>query len=229
MRDVPLWHRDLVIDAGADASTEADEDALVLPWWHSKLNLTVVILAVAILAAATGWFVGSRDDRPGRDSVDVGFLQDMRTHHEQGVRMASIYLTVAPDGDPYLRDIAREIQFGQAIEIGRMIEMLRGFGAAETNESDTAMRWMNEPVPADRMPGMASDDDIARLIDARGTDADQIFVDLMIVHHEGGLHMAEYAAEHAGAAKVRSLAESIIAGQTGEIDELRRLLAASQT
>lgn len=209
-----------------DERDENDQDVeIVLPWWHSKLNVAVLVLAAAVLSAAVGWFVGSADDDPGATSVDVGFLQDMRTHHEQAVRMASIYLTVAPDGDVYLRDIAREIQFGQAMEIGRMIEQLRSFGAAESNESDTAMAWMGQPVPDDRMPGLANDADIARLAEARGAEADRIFAALMILHHEGGLHMAEYAAQHATTSKVRSFAAAMVRGQTSEIVEMRRVLA----
>ena len=59
------------------------------------------------------------------------------------------------------------------------------------------MTWMNEPTPIDRMPGLASDADIDKLLASSGTDADKLFADLMIAHHQGGIHMAQYAVEHA--------------------------------
>ena len=66
-----------------------------------------------------------------------------------------------------------------------MIQLLRGFGESEINETDVAMQWMDEPVPLDRMPGMATADDIDAL--RRCTDdCDEIFVQLMTTHHEGG-------------------------------------------
>ena len=48
----------------------------------------------------------------------------------------------------------------------------------------------------------------------------------MIAHHEGGIHMAQYAVDHANVIEVRRFAYSMITGQTGEINELRALIAA---
>lgn len=200
------------------------EDVEILPWWHSKLNLGVIALAIAVLCGALGWVVGNNRAIPDPNSVDTGFLQDMRTHHEQAVYLGLYFLSL--DGtDRDLRDIAREITFGQGIEIGRMIQLLRQFGATETNESDVAMTWMNEPTPNDRMPGLASDSDIDTFLASAGTAADNLFVELMIAHHQGGIHMAEYALDHANVIEVRRFAFAMISGQTGEIEELRALIA----
>src|SRR4051812_10710754 len=204
----------------------ADEDEVeVLPWWQSKLNIAVIVVGLAILCGGLGWLIGNNRATPDPNKVDIGFLQDMRTHHEQAVTMG-LYFLSRPDTDPNLRVIAREIVFDQGIDIGRMIELLRLFGEHETNESDTAMAWMNEPTPADRMPGMATEADLDKLLAASGKDADKQFADLMIAHHEGGIHMAQYAAAHANVPEVRNIANSIISGQTGEISELRSLIAA---
>ena len=195
------------------------------PWWHSKLNLGVLGLAIALLCGALGWVIGNNRAIPDPNSTDIGFLQDMRTHHEQAVYLGLYYLSVQGT-DRDLRDIAREIVFSQGIEIGRMIQLLRQFGATETNESDVAMTWMNEPTPADRMPGLASQEDIDKLLSSTGAAADQLFVALMTAHHEGGIHMAQYALDHANVIEVRRFAFSMISGQTGEINEMRALIAA---
>ncbi len=201
------------------------EEVEIQPWWHSKLNLGVIALAIAVLCGALGWVVGNNRAIPDPNSTDTGFLQDMRTHHEQAVYLGLYFLSL--DGtDRDLRDIAREITFGQGIEIGRMIQLLRQYGATETNESDVAMTWMNEPTPSDRMPGLASDSDIDTLLASSGSAADELFVELMIAHHQGGIHMAEYALEHANVIEVRRFAFAMISGQTGEIEELRALIAA---
>ena len=55
---------------------------------------------------------------------------------------------------------------------------------------------------------------------AQGThnDADTRFAQMMIVHHQGAIEMAELVAEEAGTDEVRSLAERIAAAQDPEID-----------
>ena len=149
----------------------------------------------------------------------------MRTHHEQAVNLSFEYLALqGTNGN--LRVIAREIVFDQGIDIGRMIELLRMFGATETNESDVAMTWMHEPTPIDRMPGLASQADIDKLLASSGAAADKLFVALMIAHHQGGIHMAQYAVDHANVIEVRRLAFAMISAQTDEVNEMSALIAA---
>jgi uncharacterized protein (DUF305 family) len=69
---------------------------------------------------------------------------------------------------------------------------------------------------------MASDDDIAKLRSLDGMAASQWFVELMINHHLGGIHMAEFAVAHASTNDVRRLAQGMIDGQNAEIAELRK-------
>lgn len=202
----------------------ASDDDVPLPWWQSKLNLGVVAVAIAILCGALGWMIGNNRAIPDPNKTDVGFLQDMRNHHEQAVYLGLYYLG-DPGTNPAIRDIAREIVFGQGIEIGRMIQLLRQFGKPEANPGDTAMAWMNEPTPSDRMPGLASDSDIDKLLAASGKDADTLFVDLMVAHHQGGIDMASYAATHANVSEVRAMAASMVTGQQEEIAELQGLIA----
>lgn len=205
-----------------DPGDISDEDEIVLPWWRNPLNLIAILVATAILAASSGFIVGERSATPRPNAVDVGFLQDMRTHHEQAVEMSLVFMS-KPDTDAALRTIAREIVFGQGIDIGRMIQLLRDFGKPEANESGTAMTWMNESVPEARMPGMASGSDQETLLQAEGTRADAVFAALMIAHHHGGIHMADYAATNAATAEVRQAAADMSSGQVDEIKEIQGL------
>jgi uncharacterized protein (DUF305 family) len=211
------------MDQLAEDAPTADVGAS-LPWWQSKLNLIVVAVAIAVLCGGLGWLVGNNRAIPNPSSTDIGFLQDMRAHHEQAVYLGLYYLS-DKDTNPALRDIAREIVFDQGIDIGRMIQLLRQFGATETNETDTAMTWMHEPVPIDRMPGLASDADITKLLASTGRAADQLFVALMTTHHQAGIHMAQYAVDHANVIEVRRFAYAMVVGQTGEISEMQALVA----
>jgi uncharacterized protein (DUF305 family) len=75
------------------------------------------------------------------------------------------------------------------------------------------------------MPGMASPAELKRLRTASGAPFDVLFLQLMLRHHQGGLPMARYAAEHAKTPQVRNLAQQIAASQGSEAEYLTQLLA----
>jgi uncharacterized protein (DUF305 family) len=212
----------------ADVAAPSDDLFEVLPWWQNPINLVAIVVAVAVLAAAVGYVIGNNRALPDANRTDIGFLQDMRVHHEQAVQLSFIFLD-DPGTDGDLRTIAHEILVGQNMEIGRMIQLLRDFGEPEVNDSDLAMAWMDEPVAVDRMPGLATQSDIEALVAAEGSDADRIFVQLMTAHHEGGIHMADHAASIAGTAEVRLMARQMAGSQREEIAEMAQLLAAAQS
>jgi uncharacterized protein (DUF305 family) len=198
-------------------------DVRVLPWWKNPINIVLLAVAGLLGSFGIGYLLGSQSSDLSHNSVDVGFLQDMRIHHEQASIMAMTYLEASPNGNTVQRMIAREILLTQSMETGRMIQLLRMFKESETNLTDQVMGWMNEPTPIDRMPGYATDEQMEQLQKSRDAKADALFRDLMIAHHLGGVHMAEYAMENAKHPEVRKMAESMLREQTGEINELRSL------
>lgn len=206
-------------------NTETDHDVELLPWWKNPLNIILMALVAMLAAGSVGFSIGRSDSVAAHNDVDTGFLQDMRIHHEQAVTMSVVYLGAAPKGNLLLNMIAKEIMFAQSSEGGRMVQMLRMFGEAETNESDIAMAWMGMPTPLDEMMGMASSDEMNTLYKARGVEADRTFATLMIAHHKGGLHMAEYAKANAKNKEVIAFANSIIQSQKSEIFELEKALS----
>ncbi|MFM7095753.1 MAG: DUF305 domain-containing protein [Actinomycetota bacterium] len=212
----------------------AETDETVLPWWMNPVNIVLMVVAAAVLAAAVGFVFGESRGKGAKNGSDIGFLQDMRIHHEQAVNMGLIYLDVSAPGmgegsvsRGTLRLIAREIIVNQSNESGRMVQLLRQFDAAETNETDQVMGWMGEPTPLAQMPGYATDDEMQSLQQSRGADADRMFAQLMIAHHKGGVHMAEHAGMHGSNDEVRAMANSMVKAQTGEIAEMEKLLAAA--
>ncbi len=204
-------------------SSPAVADPPTVRWWRRPVNVVALIITCSLVFGMVGFMVGQESVVVDHNEVDSGFLQDMRGHHEQAVAMSFIFLE-AEGTHPGLRTIARSITFGQGIEIGRMIQMLRDLGEAEANMSGVAMNWMGMSADVDDMPGMASADDIDRLAAARGSEADEVFVELMVEHHLGGVEMAEFAAERALSPEVRAMAAAMAAAQTDEIIEMRLLL-----
>jgi uncharacterized protein (DUF305 family) len=205
---------------------EGDGDVeIVLPWHYSWWRVGAVAIA-ATLAVVGLILVASTERRPGEGSVDVGFLQDMRTHHDQAVLMALIYMN-AQDTDGGLNVMATEVLLSQQLENGIFVETLRTFGAAEENSTGIGMAWMGTPVPLDAMPGMADESNIEALQAADGAEADRLFTELMIAHHEGGIAMADAAADDAETSRVRGIAETVARNQRNEIGELEAALARS--
>ena len=182
-------------------------------------KVAILGVALAFLGFAVGMFV-SRDDPPAADSVDVGFLQDMSTHHDQGIGVARLAAAYAEDET--VRSYAREILTGQSYEMGLMSQMLADWGYSRDERSDEAMGWMGMPVPVDQMPGLLTEEQLDQIDAARGAEMDALFLELMAEHHRGGLHMAEEASRTAGDETVRELAARIEHAQAGEINEYRQ-------
>jgi len=210
-------------DLDGDGEHQDDDDVVVLSWWQHPLNVVALVVAAALIAGMLGWLVADTRSEPASSEVDVGFLHDMRSHHEQAVQMGFMFLAL-PDTDPGLRAVARSIVAGQNIDIGRMIQLLRSMGAPEAAETDEAMAWMGMATTADQMPGMATEEQVDALGAASGAAADALFVELMAEHHRGGLHMAETATVEAANEEVRAMAESLVGSQQDEIGELERLV-----
>jgi uncharacterized protein (DUF305 family) len=153
--------------------------------------------------------------------VDVGFAADMIDHHDQAVAMSLLVIDRATSSA--VRTLALEIATSQRREGGMLLQFLRDRGIASTDPTRTVMAWMDEPTPHDQMPGLATRDEMLQLTNATGSDVDQLFVTLMIKHHEGGIHMAEFAAEHAETQDLRDLAARMVVDQKREIGEMQQL------
>jgi uncharacterized protein (DUF305 family) len=185
-----------------------------------------VFLAVAVIVlVASAFVIGDKaadDIAPGEDSVDVGFARDMGIHHAQAVMLAELLRDRTLDGN--MRLLATDIALTQQSQIGQMRGWLDTWGRPPTSV-EPPMQWMGHSAD-EPMPGLATDEEIAALTAAQGVPAENLFLELMIRHHEGGLHMARVAADKASKPYVRALARSIIESQTADITNMTDLLAA---
>lgn len=181
-------------------------------------KVAVLGLALAFLGFAIGYVV-TRDRPPAADSADVGFLQDMLTHHDQALGVAT--LTAAYGEDPTVRSYARDVMTFQSYEIGVMTQMLADWGYTREDRSDEAMAWMDMAVPVEQMPGLLTEEQLDQIGEARGAELDALFLELMAYHHRGGLHMAQEGAALASDDRVVALAQRMERNQAAEINEYR--------
>lgn len=165
----------------------------------------------------------------GEAAGDIGFSQDMTAHHAQAIRMAA---TVRSRVSPEVDAVAAQVFENQVHESGVLQGWLQLWEAPQL-PSGPHMSWMadhdrqgqpdGESPP---MPGMASQDEVNRLEDLSGTELEIWFLQLMVRHHEGGILMAQAAAEVAEVPAVQSLAAAMAIEQQSEITLMLQLLDA---
>lgn len=192
----------------------------------------LAVVAAAAVAFAMGRFSTFGSAGPGPNEADAGFARDMQAHHAQAIEMAmEIYRKT---DDDTLRVLSYDIATGQSTQKGEMFGWLVQWGLPQAGAP--LMSWMTDAdghaghgatagePPSDAQlraaMGMATDAELAELRDAQGTDADCLFLDLMIRHHEGAIPMAEAVVERGAVARVKAVARSMIANQKAELDAM---------
>ncbi len=156
--------------------------------------------------------------------------------------------------DPQVRSMAFDILTTQSNEIGQMQSWLVRWGKPINNPGEP-MDWMghgsadssgedhgdhgagghvdhgstpsNAVAEQPAMPGMATSAEMERFRAMRGPEVDTTFLQLMLRHHEGGLHMMEYAANPANVSQpyVREMAAGMKRTQEKEIAIIKAMLA----
>lgn len=190
---------------------------------NRAIALTAVPLAVAL--ALTGCAVTGGGPMPGMNpgggtsstdatgefnAADSMFTVMMIPHHEQAVEMSDLLLGKTRVDQEVLQ-LAQQIKDAQAPEIELMQSWLDAWGipsAGEMNHGD----------------GMMSAGDMAALEAAEGAEASRLFLEQMIVHHQGAIEMAETELTNGINPDVLDLAEAIIDAQTAEIATMQELL-----
>lgn len=177
--------------------------------------LAALALAVAVLIAAA-LALGPRLVPPGESSTEVRFVREMIQHHAQAVDMATRIRDRS--GERTLRSVALDIQLSQQEQIGQMRGWLTLWG----------LPWGGVGMTGDhaRMMGMATPAELNRLDSLPPADAERLFLQLMIRHHQGALAMVKPALAEGVRPEVRTLARQIDATQAGEIRLMTQMLAA---
>ncbi|WP_116247201.1 DUF305 domain-containing protein [Nocardiopsis sp. FIRDI 009] len=190
---------------------------------------------------ATSDQIAALAEEQGHNAADVNYLVLMIEHHRQALEMTDLV------PDRHQRDgidsIADRIAAAQGPEITAMESWLeenvlgpardnpayRNFCGLEGDGShhgggDEDLPGCDLEVDHDDMPGMASDEEMARLAAAEGDEFDRLFVELMTTHHEGAIIMAEDLLAEGHDRTVIRMANDVIAEQTADIERMEQIL-----
>ncbi len=160
---------------------------------------------------------------PAYTPADVAFVQDMIPHHAQALVMTDLVAERAGRDDLPL--MAERMDVSQRDEIALMEGWLEDRGE---DVPDVSADHDHLGDDGQLMPGMLTDDDLARLEAASGRDFDELFLLYMIRHHEGALVMVSEllsGGEGGQESALFQLAQHIDSDQSIEIARMKSLLA----
>ena len=151
-------------------------------------------------------------------AADVEFMQGMIGHHAQALEMTVLlYERTEWQG---MRLLAQRIDVSQADEIG----MMQGW--LEARGEDVPQGDEHHQHAGMLMPGMLTPEQMAELGAARGSAFDRLFLEYMIMHHQGAVIMVEELFASAGAGQesvIFGFASDVVADQSMEITRMRRM------
>lgn len=191
------------------------------------------VLAIAGLSACSSSSSTEVDTMPSASvsvppvagtQTEVAFAQSMIPHHEQAVEMADLALNPKYEASPQVQQLATQIQQAQGPEIDQMTQWLQQWGAP-TAAADHNMPGMDHDMGGMVMSGMMSPKQMAKLRQSRGQKFDELWLSMMIEHHQGAIEMAQQVEAGSSNPQVQALAEQIIAAQQAEIATMQELLA----
>ena len=162
------------------------------------------------------------------NQADVDFATDMIPHHAQALLMVD---AAAPREDlsPEMTELIEGIRTEQTGEIEQMTDWLedwdqpipdnpRDHGGMEGDHGGGMDGDMMD------MPGMASQEEMDTLADASGPAFEQMWLEMMIEHHEGAIEMAEAEVADGEFPDTVALAEDITTSQAEEIETMESML-----
>ncbi|MFJ5560687.1 DUF305 domain-containing protein [Streptomyces sp. NPDC093250] len=193
-------------DSGSDDSKSAARSgpSVIAPGGPGEANRT--------LSAEEASRQRAEDDSP--NSADVTYARMMIEHHAQALEMTEL----VPDRaeSPKVVKLAERIAAAQQPEIKAMKGWLKSHGKAERDQGhghDHAT-----------MPGMATQAQLKQLRATDGKAFDQLFLTLMITHHQGAITMATEVKGQGNNIVVEEMADDVVAQQTSEISRMRDLM-----
>lgn len=171
--------------------------------------LAAGLLALGVTACGTG------SDGGGHTDADVAFATMMVPHHTQGIEIAKLAATRAASSR--IKQLATQISAEQGPEIQQMQSLLSGWGEPAAPATSTMAG----------MAGMMTDQQMAQLTGATGPAFDRLFLQLMILHDQGGIAMAHTELSDGRDADAATLAQNISDAQEYAVPVLQQLLAGS--
>ncbi|MEV7086126.1 DUF305 domain-containing protein [Streptomyces sp. NPDC093085] len=145
------------------------------------------------------------------NAADFSYAQMMIVHHGQALEMTALVAERA--SSTQVKRLAARISAAQGPEIEAMEAWLKNHGGAENAHGHDHAA----------MPGMATDAQLKELAAAKGEAFDDLFLKLMITHHQGAVTMATEAVAEGNNIVIGEMANDVIAQQSVEINRMRAL------
>ena len=159
------------------------------------------------------------------NDADVAFATDMIQHHAQALVMVD--MTAGRKLDPEVQELTEQIRSAQGPEIEIMTDWLTAWDkeVPETvRDHGNAGHGMADSDDS-HMPGTMSAEDMDALQHAGRGKFQDMWLGMMIEHHEGAIEMAKEEIESGAFEDAVSMAESIATSQQQEIDRMEALLS----
>lgn len=185
-----------------------------------RKTLTAAILAAALITLAACGSEDNSETPTGHNDADVTFAQQMIPHHQQAIEMAELAETRAESQE--VKDLVADIAAAQGPEIETMTGWLESWDEDVPAEGMSGMD--HGAMSSDEMTGMMSEEDMTALGNASSAEFDQMFLRMMIEHHEGAIEMAGTEQEDGHFPDAVDLAGAIIDAQRAEIATMEDLL-----
>jgi uncharacterized protein (DUF305 family) len=139
------------------------------------------------------------------------FAEMMIPHHQQAVDMSDLALKKSTN--PKILDLAQRIKSAQSSEI---IQMQSWLGDKEANS-------MMSDHSGHSMGGMLTEEEFSKLESSSGVTFDTLFLEGMIVHHEGAIDMAQMIKDTT-TQEVNEFGLNVVEVQSEEIREMKEIL-----
>lgn len=162
------------------------------------------------------------------DAADVTFATDMIPHHAQAVQM--VEMTRGRDLDPDVQLLADEIRTAQVPEVEQMTDWLTAWDvdvpatSLDHANAEADGHHMQGMEGTEDMPGMMSADEMDQLDAASDADFQQMWLEMMIEHHQGAVEMARTEQADGRFPAAVKLARTIERSQQDEIARMQDLL-----
>ena len=172
--------------------------------------------ATTVAGSATTTVAAAAD----HNQADVMFAQEMIPHHEQAIDMADMAIDTTKNEE--VLDLAERIKAAQQPEIDEMTGWLTAWGEPAETGSTTGGHAMGSMGSSggDATGTMMTDAEMGQLDATSGAAFDQMWLDMMIRHHQGAIEMAKTHQADGKNPDVLTLGQAIIDAQQAEISEM---------
>ena len=197
-----------------------------------RKNVPIALFALLVLALVAGIFTYKTTSKPAStvSAIDSGFARSMLLHHAQAIQMSMMMMR--SDASPEIQALAQSIIMKQTREMGVMEGWLTAWNepvmlagqpmawvenASHVRHLDDQLYQAQCKADGGAMAGIATPEQLEQLKNAKGSEKEVLFLELMMAHHRAAIPMAWFANRNGQSSLVKALASSMIRDQGMEI------------